>query len=120
MSTPKLGDDFLRVPKLEVSGTNWVIYKDRFTWSLDARGILDHIDGSVVEPQDPILGEVREKGEFSAEQKVLDLEWKKELKEWKQGEAIAKQQIASSIPDSLFLKIRAKGTARNMWTELHQ
>ena len=42
----KLGDEFLRIPKLDVSGTNWVIFKDRFTWALDARGILDHIDGT--------------------------------------------------------------------------
>src|SRR5277367_589203 len=34
------------------------------------------------------------------------------MKEWNQGEAIAKQQIASSIPDSLFMKVRA------IWTEL--
>jgi hypothetical protein len=52
------------------------------------------------------------------EQAKLDVEWKKEFKEWKQGEAIAKQQIASSIPDSLFMKIRAKGTAYEIWTEL--
>jgi hypothetical protein len=40
------------------------------------------------------------------------------MKEWKQREAITKQQIASSIPDSLFMKIRAKGTAHAIWTEL--
>ena len=117
-TTTKLGDEFLRIPKLEVSGTNWVIYKDRFAWSLDARGILSHIDGTGIEPKDPISTSVRTKEEFSDEEKQLDLEWKKELKEWKQGEAIAKQQIASSIPDSLFMKIRAKGTAQVIWTEL--
>ena len=117
-TTSKLGDEFLRIPKLEVSGTNWVIYKDRFTWSLDARGILDHIDGSGIEPKDPIDASVRTQGEFTDDQKLLDLEWRKEVKEWKQGEAIAKQQIASSIPDSLFMKVRAKGTARAIWTEL--
>ena len=117
-TTTKLGDEFLRIPKLEVSGTNWVIYKDHFAWSLDAHGILSHIDGTGIEPKDPISTSVRTKEEFSDEEKQLDLEWKKELKEWKQGEAIAKQQIASSIPDSLFMKIRAKGTAQAIWTEL--
>ncbi|KAJ6521626.1 hypothetical protein DFH09DRAFT_1097612 [Mycena vulgaris] len=29
-TSTRLGDDFLRIPKLEVTGTNWVIYKDRF------------------------------------------------------------------------------------------
>ena len=36
----KLGDDLMRVPKLEVGGTNWVVYKDRFLWSIDACGHL--------------------------------------------------------------------------------
>ena len=113
----KLGDEFLRIPKLDVSGSNWVIFKDRFVWALDARCILNHIDGSSEEPADPILEEDRKKA-LSAEQKTLDTEWKKEMKEWKQGEAIAKQQIASSIPDSLFMKVRSKGSARDIWIEL--
>ena len=125
----KLGDEFLCIPKLEVSGTNWVIFKDRFTWALDARGILDHIDGSgkepgrsmVPEPADvmkPLTEEEAKKAE--EEQAKLDVKWKKEVKEWKQGEAISKQQIASSIPNSLFMKVRAKGTAYEIWAELEK
>jgi len=45
-------------------------------------------------------------------------EWKAELKEWKRGEAIMKQQIAATIPDSLFMKIRDKGTAVEIWEAL--
>jgi transposase InsO family protein len=124
--TTKLGDEFLRIPKLEVSGTNWVIFKDRFTWALDARGILDHIDGSGSEPIEPVEAPVDKATPLTEEQTTAEAEkqeklvaeWKKDAKEWKQGEAIAKQQIASSIPDSLFMKIRAKGTAYDIWTEL--
>jgi hypothetical protein len=117
-TTTKLGDEFLCIPKLDVAGTNWVIYKDRFLWSIDACGILNHLDGSGQEPADPIPDSIRVSRELSDAQVLLDAEWKKEMKEWKQGEAIAKQQIASSIPDSLFMKIRAKGTAREIWKAL--
>jgi hypothetical protein len=92
----KLGDEFLRIPKLDVSGTNWVIFKDRFTWALDARGILDHIDGSANEPADPIPAEERTKEPLSEEKAKLDLEWKKDVKEWKQGEAIANSDVTAS------------------------
>jgi len=86
MSTStKLGDEFLRIPKLEVSGTNWVIFKDRFTWALDARSILDHIDGTGEEPKDPISSEIR-------------------------------AQVLSK--PLMFMKIRAKGTAYEIWKEL--
>ena len=118
----KLGDEFLRIPKLEVSGTNWVLFKDRFSLALDARGILDHIDGTGVEPKDPISAAIRaavtEEKPLTDDQKKLETEWKKDTKDWKQAEAIAKQQIASSIPDSLFMKVRGKGSAYDIWTEL--
>ena len=55
---------------------------------------------------------------LTVELKKLETEWKKDVKDWKQGEAVAKQQIASSIPDSLFMKVRAKGSAYDIWTEL--
>jgi len=45
-------------------------------------------------------------------------EWKMVLKEWKQGEAVVKQQIAATIPDSLFMKIQNKGTALEIWEAL--
>jgi hypothetical protein len=117
-TTSKLGDEFLRIPKLDVSGSNWVLYKERFLWALDARGISEHINGVADMPADPVTPKSREEKKLSDAEKVLDKEWKKELKEWKQNEAVAKQQIASSIPDSLFMKIRAKGTAYEIWKDL--
>ena len=51
-TTSKLGDKFLRIPKLDVSGSNWVLYKERFFWALDARAILNHVNGIADEPGD--------------------------------------------------------------------
>jgi hypothetical protein len=41
--------------------------------------------------------------------------YQKELQEWKQSEAIVKQQIASTIPDSLLMKVRGEKTAKGIW-----
>ena len=135
MSTStKLGDDLMKVPLLNVAGTNWVVYKDRFCWAIDARGLLEHVDGSEREPTRPTLsgkkaggsskeGETAE-GDFevveelTAEDKKKLEVWKKELRAWKLGEAVVKQQIAATIPDSLFMKIRTKETAREIWEAL--
>ena len=135
MSTStRLGDDLMKVPQLNVAGTNWVVYKDRFTWAIDARGLLEHVNGSKWEPTRPTLkgkkargsskeGEAAGEGfevveELTAEdEKKLEV-WKKELRVWKLGEAVVKQQIAATIPDSLFMKIRTKGTARQIWEAL--
>ena len=124
----KLGDDLMKVPKLEVTGSNWVIYKMRFSWSIDARGLLEHIDGSAWEPtKPPITKKAAEDGSGAkkdvteklteAEEKKLE-EWKEKLRVWKQGEAVVKQQIAATIPDSLFMKIQGQGSAFLIWAAL--
>ena len=129
MSFAKLGDDLMKVPKLEVGGANWVIYKDRFLWSIDARGLLEHVDGSASEPTHPVTprilpktpdsgGEVEIQVTVSKDDEKKLEDWSRELKLWKQGEAIVKQQIAATIPDSLFMKIRGKTTALEIWNTL--
>ncbi|KAF8805693.1 hypothetical protein BYT27DRAFT_7296411 [Phlegmacium glaucopus] len=114
-STAKMGDNLLRIPKLDISGSNWVIYKDHFTWSIDARGLLEHLEELAGEPICPVADP---EGKLTDDEKVLVKEWKKEVKEWKQGEAIVKQQIASLIPDSLFMKVRSKQKAYKIWKEI--
>ena len=112
-------DEFLHVPKLDVAGTNWVVYKDHFLWSINAQGYLDHLDGTEVEPVDSINPLVQSgMTPLDATQILADTEWKKAVKEWRQGDTVVKQQIAGAIPDSLFMKICGKGTARNIWVEL--
>jgi hypothetical protein len=104
-STTRLGDEFLHVPRLDVAGINWVVYKDRFLWSIDARG-LDHLEGSEEEPTDLIDATIRSGlTALSEAQAFVDSEWRKAVKEWRQGEAVVKQQIAGTIPDSLFMKV---------------
>lgn len=121
----------MKVPKLEAGGVNWVIYKDRFLWSIDACGLLEHIDGSDREPirlvKPSYTSKIDVSGNdtgvmvqtpFTADEEKEIKEWKVELKEWKQGEAVVKQQIATTISDSLFMKIRGKGTALEIWESL--
>jgi len=55
---------------------------------------------------------------FMADEEKEIKEWKVELKEWKQGEAVVKQQIATTISDSLFMKILGKGTVLKIWESL--
>ncbi len=107
-SSTKLGDDFLRVPKLDISGKNWVIYKDRFKWSVDARGLLKHVDGSETEPVATTVTAPDGTTTTNAD----------EVAEWKKGEAIVKQQIAGTIPDSLFMKYRSKKSAKDLFDAL--
>ena len=86
--TTKLGDNFLHIPKLDVASTNWVVYKDCFLWALDAHSLLDHVDGSAREPEDPIDQMITQV--LMKDQLVEEKEWKTSLKTWKQEKAIVK------------------------------
>ncbi|PPQ95155.1 hypothetical protein CVT25_013294 [Psilocybe cyanescens] len=115
-STIKLGNDFMKIPRLDKAGKNWVIYKARFLWSIDARRKLEHVDGSAVAPADPVVCVANQV--LTSAEVTLDAEWWKEMKTWNQGEAIVKQQIASTISDSEFMKICGKETAYDIWEAL--
>ncbi len=46
------------------------------------------------------------------------VQYKADLADWNKGEASVKQLIASTIPDSLFMKIRDQPTARDVWKKI--
>ncbi|KAG6854299.1 hypothetical protein H0H87_007873 [Tephrocybe sp. NHM501043] len=133
----KFGDEFLYILKLDVAGVNWVIYKDWFLWSSDAQGYLEHLGGTAKGPTNPVMDCGRLKpiptptegteGSMSTIMRpkqltpadiILDAEWKKNLKIWKQEEAIVKQQIAGTIPNLLFMKIHSFGSVQHIWEVL--
>ncbi|KAG2751127.1 hypothetical protein P692DRAFT_201709886, partial [Suillus brevipes Sb2] len=116
-SNSKLGEDFLRVPKLAADGENWTTYKDRMQWSVDARGFLGHLDGTEKKPVDPsTLSGRGASWSPSTTDEVRELAaYKTAMKEWRMGEAITKQQIASTIPDSLFIQVKNLDTAQEIF-----
>lgn len=115
MSSVKL-EDYLRVPRLEVSGTNWVVYKDRLQWAADARTYLKHIDSTGASPTAPAAP--ADPAKPTAAETAALTTYNTALAEWTKGEATMKQLIASTIPDSLFMKVRNKSTAYELWTTL--
>jgi len=121
MSTlTKLGDDFLCVPKLAADGENWVTYKVRLQWSIDARGLLSHLDGTEKKPVDPSMLTGRGASwvpSMPDEMKEIVV-YNSANKEWRMGEAVVKQQIASTIPDTLFIQIKGLATAKEIFMYL--
>ena len=113
--TSKLGDDFLHVPKLASDRKNWVIYKDRLTLSVQARGLGGHLDGTTTQPTQPAVTQAPAGRELTEEEKEKINTYEDDLKEWLQKEAIVSQQVASTIPDSLYLKIRGKPMVKEAW-----
>ncbi|KAF8834088.1 hypothetical protein BDN67DRAFT_915657 [Paxillus ammoniavirescens] len=116
----KLGDDFLRIPKLMTDGENWVMYKERLQWSIDARGLVGHLDGTETMPVNPTtLAGRGESWTPGTPNELLEVEgYRKALKEWRIGKAVVKQQIAGTIPDTLFLQVKSLATANSIFMYL--
>ena len=75
--TSKLGDDFLRVPKLTSDGKNWVVYK--LTLSVRAHRLGD---GTTTKPKQPAVTQVSAGRELTEEEKEKINMYKDYLKEW--------------------------------------
>ncbi|PSR71687.1 hypothetical protein PHLCEN_2v12432 [Hermanssonia centrifuga] len=129
-SETKFGKDYLCVPRLDVSGANWIIYKDRLQFAADARGYLDHIDSTktipippaapTLLPSSPSPNAAALTAHAKEEKKYKEdlAKHEKEVVTWKCVEGIIKQLIAGMTPDSLFIKLRHSTIAHTMWTTL--
>ena len=112
----KLGNNLLHVPKLPANGKSFVVWKDHLELSIRAHGLYGHLDGTAVKPADPLT---RLDGHtLTAEEVSSNKQYSKDLSLYLQHQAIVFQQIASTIPDSLYLKIKGKATVKEAWDAL--
>jgi len=115
--------DIFKVPKLLADGSNWITYKDRLRWVLDARGLSSHLDDNVSEPQPSTVA--TESSTTTPTQPPPDAlsqltadeqhGYITRLEKWHVSEATIKQCIASTVPDSIFNRVKSKKTAKEVW-----
>ncbi|TFY73928.1 hypothetical protein EWM64_g10085 [Hericium alpestre] len=135
--------NFYSVPKSQNDRTNWITYKTRLRTVIGAKGLMRHLDGTAQQPSLPanlsaamqpktdplsILIEPEASGsaskgkgknvkpsevELDAFEKALE-----KLEEWEQKQYIVKQQIFSTITDSLLLHVQALNHAHKVWNTM--
>ena len=49
-SNSKLLEFFIHIPKLEIDGSNWVIFNDCFLFAAAAVSLKGHVDGTDIVP----------------------------------------------------------------------
>ena len=112
----KLGNDFLRILRLPTDGKGFVVWKERLKLSIKARELYGHLDGSITRPVDPPIR--LEGSTLTAEEVSSSDKYAKDINQYSLEQAIVFQQIASTIPDSLYLKIKGKPTVKEAWEAL--
>ncbi|THH04537.1 hypothetical protein EW146_g10150, partial [Bondarzewia mesenterica] len=103
------------VPKLANDLTNWPVYKDRVKAAIESKtGLLRHLTGTARKPTEPSAPapDAKDK-EIEAYDKAIE-----KVDEYDQREAAIKQQIYSTIPDSILNRIKDKTTTKGLWTVL--
>ena len=106
----KLLEFFVQIPKLDIDGLNWVIFKDCFAAAAD---LEKHIDGTGTPLNPPIFiwtGPTLLTSDQITEYEEYQGKWLK----WLMGEAVIKQAIATMIPDSLFIEVHKEVMAHLM------
>ena len=112
----KLGNNFLRIPRLPADRKGFVIWKERLELSIRACGLHGHLNSSVIKPNDP---PTRPEGSTLTKEEVSSIEkYTKDTNQYSQEQAVVFQQIASKIPDSFYLKIKGKATVKEAWDTL--
>ena len=75
-----------------------------------------HLDGTVTRLDNPPM---RPQGStLTAEEVSSNTQYARELNKYLQEQAVVFQQIASTIPNSLYLKIKGKPTVKEAWDTL--
>ena len=99
-----MSDDFkIRIAKLAADGSNWVTYRDRIMWALDAKGLLDHLTNGSITSDYVAAGTIDGQAPEAR---------------WKRDEAMVKQLVAGSVPDTVFSQIKAGLGAKEVWEQL--
>jgi len=121
-------EEFFKVPKLNADSSNWVTFKDRFRWAIDAQCMLDQLENVVEELTDPTeLSEETPESTPANSQggntqvQSSELQYRNFLihrSQWCTAEAMIKQCIASMVPDSVFNWIKMEKTVKGIWDAL--
>ena len=113
----KLGNNFLCVLRLPADGKGFVVWKEGLELLIQAQGLYGHLDGMVARPDAPSL--ISDGSTASTEEQVSKIEeYTKDMNQYSQEQAIVFQQIALTIPDLLYLKIKGRMTVKEAWDVL--
>jgi hypothetical protein len=98
---PSSNSALYNIPQLAEDGSNWIMYKQRATTVIGARGLMWYLDGCIMKPvpykTDSSGKTVKPDGSTAMETKIEELE--KKIDEYYQKDSLVKQHIFSTISD---------------------
>lgn len=122
-------DDFYSVPRLEADGTNWPIYRTRLVWAMEAQGVAGHLLPAVSATAgtssasgtganvggSTTTATAATVAPFATGCLATISPADPSDSNYRQHEAIARHELAKTVPDSILLRIAHKTTVAEMW-----
>ncbi|KAK0212040.1 hypothetical protein IW262DRAFT_1280216, partial [Armillaria fumosa] len=92
-----------------------IFYQDHLVFAAKAAGLGDHLDKDHMAPDPPVPADLQKS---TTEETASIVHHPEMVRLWKSEEAIVKQEIALTISDSLFLKVKREATIGKMWEKV--
>ena len=101
-----MGDELkISITKLIADGSNWVTYRDCMLWAIDLRSLSEHLTNATITATYTTVGTV---GSVTPQMR------------WSGDQAMVKQLIAISVPNTIFNRIKTGTTAKDVWDALRR
>jgi gag-polypeptide of LTR copia-type len=110
-------ETLFRVPKLANNGSNWVTYKTCMIYVIASRGLTECLEGTAMAPEHPTLSSMDVLKWTEEDRKALS-DYESMFDKWNQRKYLVRAQLASSIEDSMLMKISHCDTVAEMWKSL--
>ncbi|TFK80043.1 hypothetical protein K466DRAFT_504564 [Polyporus arcularius HHB13444] len=115
LTTQSATSNLYTIPKLAPDGANWVMYKKQIFVVMEAQGLMWHLLGTACSPLAKGFNMVLDKDYLK---KVEEAEEK--LNEFDRRKWLTRQQIYSTISDSLLLRVKYLPQAADAeWRQVH-
>ncbi|KAF8259908.1 hypothetical protein EI94DRAFT_1466009, partial [Lactarius quietus] len=99
--TLKMSEELkISITKLATDGSNWVTYRDRMLWAVDSCGLYEHLTNTTITTTYTTAGTI---GTVTPQMR------------WNADQAVVKQLIAISVPDTVFNRIKTGTNAKDVW-----
>ncbi|KAJ8582924.1 hypothetical protein M405DRAFT_776001, partial [Rhizopogon salebrosus TDB-379] len=119
-SMPSSSSSLFNIPQLAEDGSNWVTYKHRMTIALNAHGLGEYVDGTVLIPTRYVADSAGILESAPGKPATADeiKENRKEVNEYTQKDSLVQQHIFSTITDRLMLQLGSTLTGATMWAQV--
>ena len=98
-----MSEERVHLTKLAEDGSNWITYRNRIKWTMNMRGLGDHLTSETTTKPYKDAGDI---GGLTAEQR------------WAKDQIKASSVLDATIPDEVFQKIQDTKNVKQVWDKL--